>query len=331
MGVTIRDIAQELDIDISTVSRCLNNSPQVSEKTRMKVLSTARHLGYRRDARAQALRTGKSGIVGVVVGDIVNPFFAQLADQIEKKARALDLRIMICNGGEDPFKQEQAVAALLEQHVDGLLLTPAGSPTSILRSYVAEIPTVAIDRSLDVENVDTVVADDTQAITELMQYLKNGDYTSAVVISGPYTTSTGRIRQRLLQQGLGDIGVKTRTVNIAYQEESGEKAIAELIQESIPDLVLCAAGVITLGVIEGLRSRGIRVGVDVDIVSFDRLAWLSAAIPTLITIDTKIAEMADLGMQILQQRIAGYTGAPLIKTVTSQLVLPETSTTGNSW
>lgn len=322
MATTIREIAKELGVNISTVSRSLNNSPSVSAQTRDKVLEAARRLGYRRDARATALRTGKSGIIGVVVGDIVNPFFAQLADSIEKKAQDLDLRLMIGNGGEDPHQQEQVVGTMMEHQIDGLLLTPAGTPTNTLRNYVKEIPTVAIDRSLAGANVDTVLSEDSPAVDELMKHVTRQGYRSAVVISGPATTSTGLNRERLLSQSLRDIGVKTRTYRTTYHEESGAEAIAQALRENTPDIVLCASSVITLGVIAGLHRHGLRVGEDVAIATFDKVPWLVTTMPSIAVIDTKIDEMADIAMRILRQRIGGNLDRPLMKTVTSQLLLP---------
>lgn len=323
MAVTIREIAKELGVNISTVSRSLNNSPSVSAQTREKVLQAARSMGYRRDARATALRTGKSGIIGVVVGDIVNPFFAQLADRIEKKAQDLDLRLMIGNGGENPHQQEQVVGTMMEHQIDGLLLTPVGPPTDNLLRYVHELPTVAVDRSLAGASVDTVISDDSLAVNDLMHYIKQCGYRSAMVISGPITTSTGVSRERLLRQGLDHIGVQSRTLHVAYQEESGAQAIAETMRQNPPEVVLCASGVIALGVIAGLRGRGMRIGEDIAIASFDRLNWLAATTPSIAMIDTKIDEMADIAMRILQQRIDGDLGKPLLRTVTSQLLLPK--------
>lgn len=322
MAATIREIAKELGVNISTVSRSLNNSPSVSAQTREKVIKTAKRMGYRRDARATALRTGKSGIIGVVVGDIVNPFFAQLADRIEKKAQDLDLRLMIGNGGEDPHQQEEVVGAMMEHQIDGLLLTPAGLPTDTLLGYVNEVPTVAVDRSLTGAAVDTVLSDDSPAVTELMYHVRQRGWRTAVVISGPETTSTGLNRERLLSQGLHDIGVEAHILRTTYREESGTHAIEEALRENTPEVVLCASAVITLGVIAGLRARGLRVGADVAVATFDRVPWLATTMPSIAVIDTKIDDMADLAMRILYQRIGGDLGKPLMKTVTSQLLLP---------
>ncbi|OLL15702.1 LacI family DNA-binding transcriptional regulator [Actinomyces oris] len=133
--VTQRDIARELGVAVSTVSRSLSDVPGIPETTKERVRQAAERLAYRRDAHAASLRTGRSGTISLVVGAIDNPFFAELAHHVETQANRLGLLLMIANGQEDPQAQERVALSMLEQRVDGMILVPVGPPRAGCRSW----------------------------------------------------------------------------------------------------------------------------------------------------------------------------------------------------
>ena len=323
---TIRQIAEKLGVNVSTVSRSLNDSPTIPESTKERVRQMADQLGYRKDVRAASMRAGKSLLIGVVVGDIVNPFFAQLADRIERQTRAKGYQIMLGNGGEEPHAQTDVVATMLSQNIDGLLLTPAGKPTSKLLSYIQEVPTVAVDRKIVGAEIDSVGCDFSQAVAQLAAHFAGNGYKSVAVLSGPESTSTGDLRQKMLRAALADAGIiEVQAYSTPFQEAGGDAAIKQVLAKKAPDALVCASGVITLGAMLALKANGIRPGVDIGIATFDRLNWLEAMTPPVTMIDTDITEMADLAVTLLLERIAGKSGKPVEKNTTAKLLVRDST------
>ena len=325
---TIRQIAEQLGVNASTVSRSLNDSPTIPNSTKQRVREIADQLGYRKDMRAASMRAGKSLLIGVVVGDIVNPFFAELADRIERQTRTKGYQIMLGNGGEEPGAQEKIVETMLSQNIDGLLLTPAGRPTSKMLSHIKEVPTVAVDRKITGAEIDSVGCDFSQAVTQLAAHFAANGYQSVAVLSGPESTSTGDTRHRMLCAALAEAGIsRVQAYSSPFQETGGDVTIKQVLAKGTPDALVCASGVIALGAMLGLKACQIRPGLDIGIATFDRLHWLEAMTPSVTMIDTDISKMADLAVNLLLKRIAGRGGKPVEKNTTAKLLLRESTPT----
>ena len=134
--VTIRDIAEKAGVSINTVSRALNNKPDISEETRKKILKIAKELGYVKNATASSLRSKHTNIVGVIIADSANPFYAEVLKGIEVASRKYGYQIILMNTERIYENEEKAIDVLLQRRVDGLLITPVQDRTEDISKLV---------------------------------------------------------------------------------------------------------------------------------------------------------------------------------------------------
>lgn len=322
---TIREIAESVGVSVSTVSRSLNGSPGIPEKTKQKVLNEAKRLGYRKDVRAASVRTGKSAVIGVVVGDIVNPFFAQLSAQIEQQARENGYQIML-GGSEDVAVQEELIATLLSNRVAGLLVTPAAYPSKNFLNLLTEAPTVLVDRVIPDLAIDVVDSDVSSAIDDLVAHIKFREFRKIVILSGPLATSTGATRKQILVEKLSAAGIDDiRAYTCAYSEKAGREIMRSALQDGCPELVICGASVIALGALLGLKETSTCCEKEVAIATFDRLTWLEAITPSITMIDTNIEEMAKLSVATLLGRIENPKQPTATLTTSAKLLIRDST------
>ncbi|CAM5633633.1 LacI family transcriptional regulator OS=Streptomyces albaduncus OX=68172 GN=FHS32_000264 PE=4 SV=1 [Streptomyces griseoloalbus] len=144
---SIKDVAAEAGLSVATVSRALNGHPSVSEDARRRVSAAVERLGYRPNAVARSLRTDETRTLGLVISDVMNPYFTELARSVEEEARALGYSVIIGNADERPGLQDHHVTTLLDRRIDGLLVSPTdgGSP-GMLGAARAGTPMVFVDR-----------------------------------------------------------------------------------------------------------------------------------------------------------------------------------------
>lgn len=311
---TIKDIARELHLSPSTVSRALQHSSQIPLATQERVRATALRMGYHPHAQASALRTGNTHVLGLVVSSIKNPFFSVLAFEIEQAATQLGYTLMLANANEDPQRQETALQTMLSHNIDGLLIVPTEEPSETIRAQLKHIPLVSIDRTFPSTTCSSVVATSTQAAQDLAHLLWDRGYRHPVCLCGPTNTSTGRERTLALSAALSSFDFEDITLTHAsYDEQGGRLATREVLESSLrPDVVICGSGEIALGALAELEDHGLSIGTDVGFVTFDALDWLRVYKPPLAVIDTHIAEVARKSIDILHAHIEHFkaTGSP---------------------
>lgn len=167
----IKDVAERAGVSVATVSRVLNGHSPVAE-TRERVLAAVQELGYRPNNVARALRTARTGALGLIISDLTNPFFTELADAVEDEARSLGYSLVIGNAGERPAQQDDYIRTLLDRRIDGLLVSSAGTGSAMLREVVASgTPLVLLDRTVPGIDAPCVRADGRTALTELAAHL----------------------------------------------------------------------------------------------------------------------------------------------------------------
>ena len=329
--VTIRQIAEELDLSISTVSRALKDSPQIPERTKERVRTAADRLGYQRHAQAAALRTGSTHMLGLVVSSIDNPFFGKVAARVEEAAAARGYRLMVAHCGEDHERQDEMLSAMMEYRVDGLIFVPMGTPEDRVMQRLRTMPVVTIDRQLEGSGIASVGADSWGAARELAAHIRSQGFERPALISGPQTTSTGLERDRCLRSSLMDVGYE----NIpgrksSYTIEGGRAAARELFTEAeeqgtLPDVLICSSAPIAIGAMTECAERGIRVGQQIGMATFDELDWFQAITPTMTAIDTRIPDMARESVNLLLSLIAGETAPDQLIRLPSRLCLRDST------
>ena len=304
----IKDVAERAGVSVATVSRVLNGHSPVAE-TRERVLAAVRDLGYRPNNVARALRTARTGALGLIISDLTNPFFTELADAVEDEARSLGYSLVIGNAGESPEQQDDYIRTLLDRRIDGLLVSSAGTGSAMLREVVASgTPLVLLDRSVPGIDAPCVRADGRAALTELAAHLAALGRRRPAIIVAPAGTPTGDERLALFRAALADHGIALPDERVGatpdLQHTGGRQVMSAFLDlAEPPDAVLATDNLMALGAMDELRARGLRVPDDVALVVYDDVPWFTHTDPPLTAIAQPTRELGRAAVHALLARI----------------------------
>ena len=193
--ITIKDVAALAGVSVATTSRVLSGNPATSADARSRVHAAATELDYHPNAQARALRSTRTHAIGLLVPDVRNPFFADLAHTVEQAALVHGFATLLGNANERKDQQDRYLDNLIARRVDGIIVAPLGDGSGSIRSVVArEIPAVFIDRTIDGIDLPSVTTDSDTGIREAVDHLAALGHTRIGYIAGPQSTSTGRER-----------------------------------------------------------------------------------------------------------------------------------------
>ncbi|MFD9397559.1 LacI family DNA-binding transcriptional regulator [Streptomyces sp. NPDC060011] len=321
---SIKDVAAEAGVSVATVSRVLNDHPSVSEEARTRVLAAVRSLGYRPNAVARSLRTDQTRTLGLVISDVLNPYFTELARSVEEEARALGYSVIIGNADERPDLQDHHVRTLLDRRIDGLLVSPTdgGSP-GMLDAARAGTPMVFVDRWIQGLDVPVVRADGRAAVRDLVAHLHGLGHRRLAIIAGPAATTTGSERVEAFREALAAFGIALPDVYIGqgdFQAESGRRATEAFLDlTEPPEVVFAADNLMALGALDAVRARGLRVPDDIALAAFDDIRWFVHTDPPVTAIAQPTGELGRAAVRALIDRIEGRT--PRSVTLPARLVV----------
>jgi LacI family transcriptional regulator len=314
---SIKEVAAHAGVSVATVSRVLNDSPKVSEETRAKVHVAVEELRYRPNAVARSLRTEATRTLGLIIGDILNPFFGVLARAVEDEARAVGYTVAIGNADERAEQQDHYVRTLLEQRVDGLLICPAAEVTPLVEDCVAAGgPLVFLDRTLPGMNVPSVRVDGAPAIHALIRHLHDLGHRRIGFISGPELLSTGRERTRTFVAAMRANGLEVRDAYMEagdFQAASGRVIAARFLDlPEPPEVIFAGDNLMALGALDEIRARGLRIPDDVGLASFDDVAWFVHIDPPITAISQPAEEVGRRAVRALLERVANRPVEPVV-------------------
>ncbi|MFF4182723.1 LacI family DNA-binding transcriptional regulator [Streptomyces sp. NPDC001691] len=320
----IKDVAAEAGVSVATVSRVLNSHPSVSPAARARVLAAVETLGYRPNAVARSLRTDQTRTLGLVISDVLNPYFTELARSVEEAARALGYSVIIGNADERPELQDHHVRTLLDRRIDGLLVSPTdgGSPL-MLEAAHGGTPMVFVDRWIPGIDVPVVRADGRAAIRDLVAHLHRLGRRRLAIIAGPAATTTGSERVEAFRSALGEHGISLPDDYVGqgdFQAASGRLATERFLAlPEPPDAVFAADNLMTLGALDALRARGLRIGEDIALAAFDDIPWFVHTDPPVTAIAQPTGELGRAAVRALADLIEGRT--PRSVTLPASLVV----------
>ncbi|MDO5614560.1 MAG: LacI family DNA-binding transcriptional regulator, partial [Cruoricaptor ignavus] len=272
--VTIYDIAEKLNITAATVSRALNNNPNISEKTRKKVLETAAEMNYKQNKLALALKSGKSNYVGVIVPRINTNFFGSVIRGIEEELNAKGYNIIICQSHNNEEIEAKNIETLISSHVDAIFISSSSRNTSALEKILKEkIPLIFFDRKKMMDNVSSVTIDDfAGGYIATKHLIDSGCKRIAHIASGDLEIEIFRERHRGYQQALADHNIdynKDYVLKTKSNIEEGQRAIDVLFAlENTPDAIFSSSDFVALGAIKELQARNIDVPNEVSVIGF---------------------------------------------------------------
>jgi len=262
---TVADVARLADVSMMTVSRAINHSPGVSEETRARILKIAEEVGYRPSQIARGLATRRTTTIGLLVPDVANPFFAQIARGAEDAAFEQGYSLFLINSAEDHRREQAALDALWQQEIDGAILCSARLSLDALRTYINRFPAVVLvnrDLYLQVSNTDTINVDDRQGARLAVEHLLEIGKRKIVYIAGPENSVSSERRLQGLPQCAANAQKfspsRTGSVHCAPTTDGGRAAALDLLQRMTRDrwYFLLSTDLTALGVLQACREAG---------------------------------------------------------------------------
>jgi LacI family transcriptional regulator len=325
VAVRMKDVAERAGVSAATVSLALAGDPRISEATRRAVERTAAEMGYRPHVGARALRTASTRTIGLVVSDVANPFFAELAGAIQRAAATSAYSVVLCNSDEDPDRQDEYLVNLLDgRQVDGVIVVPTSAMTpGLRRAGAAEARMVLLDRPIEVAGHDgparhlaqcpVVRSDARAAVDEVAELLTSLGHRRIGIIAPPLQTQVGRERRDLLHDALVRRGVPRRQIAVVegdFRQDSGATAVRKLLaRRQPPTAVFAADGLMAIGALKGLRQARLRVPDDVSLIGFDDAPWFDLFDPPLAAIAQPIDALATAAVIAMLDLLAGRPAA----------------------
>ncbi len=299
---TIKDLAARVGVSVATVSNVLNDKPNVGDAVREKVLRAARELGYRPHRAAQAMRKGRTRAIGLVLPDLTNPFFPQLAQAVENTARQLGLLVCLIDS-QGAAEGESDGLLLLSQHgVDGVIWCPVGPHVpALLRTL--DRPVVLIDRPRP--GFAAVHSNYLMGGQLLARYALQQGHTRVGLLSGPRHLESAQQRRN------GFVRAFPRRIEIAWEVRVGfdgiltREARDALLRRRRATLIVAANDLIAINAIHFLSEQDVNVPGDVSVTGFDDISWARVVSPRLTTIAQPLAAIGKRAVELLQERMSG--------------------------
>ncbi|WP_327358956.1 LacI family DNA-binding transcriptional regulator [Streptomyces sp. NBC_01304] len=308
--VGIKDVARHAGVSVGTVSNVINRPETVAEETRLRVQAVIDRLGYVRSESARQLRAGRSRIISLLVLDMGNPFFVDVARGAERAAREAGLGVMVCNSDQSPAEEADYLSLFAEQRVRGVLLTPADATGRNIDAFRRHhIPFVLVDRVAEGATECSVSVDDVAGGALAVRHLVETGHRSLAYVSGPPHLNQVRDRREgalaaLRQAGLPAEALRelpTERLDVAAGRDAGARLLG--LAER-PTAVFCANDLLALGVLQALYAAGVKVPQDMAIVGYDDIEFAAAAVVPLTSVRQPAATMGALAAELLLEEIS---------------------------
>lgn len=307
-SITILDVAKAAKVSKSTVSLVLQDSPLIRDETAQRVRAAANRLGYVYDRRAAHLRSRGSNIVGVVINDLMNPFFAELLVSLEQRLVAAGYVVLMAHTGESLARQRQLINSMREQHAAGILLCPAfGTQAAELeRVRASGMPLVVMVRPLSRGQFDFVGSDNAEGTYLATRHLIEAGHRRIAFVGGVEGTV---LRQRLrgYDKALAEAGIARNARHIVPgppTREAGYEAMRGLLEKRTRvSAAVCYNDIVAFGALWALGERGLRAGSDFAVTGSDNVLAAAHSNPPLTTIDVRPAELGAQAALALLTRI----------------------------
>jgi LacI family transcriptional regulator len=327
---TIKHVAARAGVSFTTVSHVLNGTRRVSDGARRRVEKAIADMGYSPSAVARALKTSETRIIGVVVPNITNPFFAELTRGIEDACESRQYSVFLCNGDDDPLRQGRALQTLLERRVDGMLFaTPTGDEVA-LGKRLASVPmkAVVIDRALPGSGADLVRIDHQAGAELAVRHLLELGHRRIGCLAGPSQFAVARARVAGWRHALKAAGVRIAKAWLLegdFSTAAGHALTRKLLDQAKVTAIFAGNDLMGIGVLRACAELGVAVPGQVSVIGFDSIDLGAYTYPALSTVGHPIRHLGELAATTLIDRIAGRHPKPREVVVTPKLILREST------
>ena len=306
----LHDVARMAGVSAATVSRVVNQPERVNAGTRSRVEAAILASGYRPSRVARRLRVehGRSSLVGLVIPDLRNPFFADIARGVEDVAERHGYTVFLGNSDEDLEKERRYLEVMRAESVDGVILPPSSITDPAVEELVRSgMPLVCVDRRVAKVKVDTVVVDNVRGAYEAAEHLIGLGHRRIGFIEGLHAVSTSRERLEGYRQALAAHGIpmdpELARAGDSRQASGRRRALELLGLGERPTALLAGNSLMTLGALEAIHQLGLGIPEDVAIVGYDDIPWALAVRPALTVVRQPGYQLGSEAMELLLQRI----------------------------
>ena len=333
VAVTIKDIAKKAGVSPTTVSRVLNDKPDVSDETKQKIEEVIDELNYNPNGIARGLVLNKTHTLGLVIPDISNPFFPEVAKGIEDKAKEAGYSVIFCNTDNHIQGEKEAIELMKSKQVDGMIVSLAINQEN--KQELAELaaenfPVVQIDRKIPDAGFPAVVIDNQAAAYKATQHLIDLGHTKIAHISGNLEVKPAQDRLTGFKEALENVGLGSTAEWIRegdYSSESGYREMKELLQlDERPTAVFIANDLMALGAYEAVFEAGLKIPEDISIVGYDDIEVASVIRPALTTISQPEYQLGVEAAELLIDSLEGADKSQSDQVLAAELVERNSST-----
>ncbi len=315
--VTIKDVARKAGVSPATASRVAGNYGYVSKAIRQKVLAAVQELGYRPNTVARSMVTKSTRILGLVVTDITNPFFAHLVRSVEDVTWEAGYTLFLANTDENAQREEAILQTILERQVDGVILVPSTSQSTphLVHFIQQDIPLVLLDRNVKGLAVDAVMVDNEngayQAVTHLIRL---GHRRIGMVIDNlDISTNAERLAGYRRAFREADLTVEEQLIqSCQFTEQSAFYLATEMVNHpQRPTALFTANNFMTLGIIHAAREANLRIPEDIALVGFDDMEWTAFSPLQITAVAQPVQELGNVAAKRLLMRLEGDQTSPM--------------------
>lgn len=308
---TLKAIAKQLGVSVTTVSRALNGKAEqygISKKTEEAVLRAAKKLHFSPDPVARGLRLNQTLSIGLLIPDIANPYFAEIAKNVEMAARRGGYSVILCDSQENTNLEVESLALLRGRKVDGLVIAPVGQSARHLEELQdGGLPVVVIDRHFPRLKLPYVVSDNYKGALEATNHLIDHGHRTIACVQGLARTSPNRDRVRGYQASLKKHGIAadaSLVVGSGFGEENGY-VHAKLLLKKKRDItaILALSNLIALGILRALSEDRLKVPGDISIICFDDQPYCAYLNTPMTTVDQDNEQMGQIAVRLLLEQI----------------------------
>jgi LacI family transcriptional regulator len=310
---TIKDVAEKCGVHPSTVSRALSPAVKhlVAPEVARRIRAAASALGYQPNVTAAGLRTGRSGLIGVLAPDIADPGFPPILSGITETLGAEGYATIVADVGPDPSRERELVDKLIARGVDGLVLATVTLIDPVVgHCLAAAMPVVLVNRSDQERKLPAVVTDDEAGMRLAVEHLTGLGHVSLGHIAGPQHVSTGALRLAGFRLAATRAGLPAQNIMIesarAYTREQGCLAALRLLdRKGAPTAIVAANDLLALGIYDALRARDLRCPADLSVVGHNDMPYVDMLSPPLTTVRIAQRSMGNQAARLLLDQIAG--------------------------
>lgn len=300
---TIRDVAKKAGVSVATVSRFLNGNGYVSQEAATAVQSAVKELNYELNTVARSLTTKKSNLIGLILPDITNPFFPELARAVEDVALTYGYTVVLCNSDEDPKKEKNYIETLKKKYIAGFIVTSNQLDSPHYANL--KLPVVALDRVIN-DSIPTVVSNNRQGGFLGAQALVDRGCKNLLFLRGPEEFGSANDRYKGFDEAMKQNGINYQTAICPFHFADSEKIVEEHLQKNKGiDGIFASSDVQAAGALKAAHNLKVAVPNDLQIIGFDGISMGEMLTPALTTVAQDIYKMGAIAARILIKLIEG--------------------------